>query len=180
MAGTPISRRTRDIQVKGSAMGPLEGAAQAGTRPNMGRSVVQRRADRDDARRAILEGPGAWLRQLACGTRPAGTSSSTLPTESAQERVRWVVRGQSLQVVARIREVEALVGDREVGHDRARQSQRQGGPVEPRGVHDLDPGEAPVRVDLDAVDDGAAPALDDADSASDAGRRLSTLRFAGS
>ena len=58
-----------------------------------------------------------------------------------------------LEVVARVGEVEALVGEREVGNDGVGERDRQRGPVEERRVDDLAPRDRAGAVDLDPVDD---------------------------
>src|SRR5665647_2437916 len=75
-------------------------------------------------------------------------------------------RSVGSEIVAGVRQVEALVGEREVGHDRVRQRDRYRGPVEPGWVHDLGSRQASARVDLHAMDDGAAPPLNDSDPTS--------------
>ena len=75
------------------------------------------------------------------------------------------------EVVAGVGEVETLVGQREVGDDRVRQGDGQGGPVEERRVDDPDPGQQPGGVQFDPVHDGAAPALDDPDPGGGMDRR---------
>src|SRR5229473_5124009 len=68
------------------------------------------------------------------------------------------------QVVTAIREVEALVAEREVGDLLIAQGHRQAGPVVERGVDDLVNGEAALRVGHGHVADLAAPALDQRDA----------------
>ena len=82
---------------------------------------------------------------------------------------RVVIRGRGSQVVAGVGEVEALVGQREVGDDRVGEGDGQGRPVEEGRVDDLEPGERAVGVEFDAVGDGAAPAFDEPDSRGSAG-----------
>jgi hypothetical protein len=57
-----------------------------------------------------------------------------------------------LKVVARVGEVEALVDERKVRHDRVGQREGQGGPREERGIDDLDPAELPVGYVLHVAD----------------------------
>src|SRR5665647_1380142 len=72
--------------------------------------------------------------------------------------------GSSLQVVAGVGEVEALVRHGEVRDDRAGQHHRQRGPRHERRVHDLEPRDPAVRGDLDPVRDGPAPPFDEPDT----------------
>lgn len=72
--------------------------------------------------------------------------------------------GGRSQVVPGIRQVEALVGQGEVGNDGVGKGDRQRRPIVERRVDDLDPPEEAFSIDLGAVDDGPPPPFDDARS----------------
>ena len=73
---------------------------------------------------------------------------------------RWPKR---LQVISGIGEVEALVDQREIGHDVADGRVTQSGPVQEGGVAYSDAADIALSIGGDQVDDVSAPALDDAD-----------------
>src|SRR5665811_980662 len=88
----------------------------------------------------------------------------TLSFEKAPLTCGYVGWRYCLQVIPGVGEVETFVGQREVRHDRVGQCYGQRRPVQEGGVDDLEAGNGPVGTDLDALDDRAAPALDQSDS----------------
>ena len=92
-------------------------------------------------------------------------------------------RRRTLQVVAAVRQVEALVAQRKVGNLLVAQRHRQAGPVVERRIDDLVAGEPPLGVGQRDVADLAAPAFDQRDGqvipASKGRRRRESARRAG-
>ena len=73
----------------------------------------------------------------------------------------------SLEVVTAVRQVEALVAQREVRDLLISQRQRQTHPVVEGGIDDLVAGETPLAIRQCNMADLAAPALDEADDEDD-------------
>lgn len=110
--------------------------------------------------RTALQGvaqPSRFSPQHTTGTRNcARVSRATVPAgPEGSGGVRRRATGS--QVVTRIGQVEALVGQWEVRKDRVRQRHRKRGPVEERGIDDFHPPQDPVWAHLDPVGNRPVP-----------------------
>src|SRR5439155_8056215 len=114
----------------------------------------------------------SWLLTPTAQIRPPTTMTATTRRTRSPVRMAMIIRAPAppaplipgrgpsrprLQIVARVRLVERLVAQREVGHDVLEQRVGERPPVQEGRVHDLDPREAAVAGDHHPLEERAPP-----------------------